>query len=290
MSQFCRVNLSISADMVQAYINEILTATTVSLSHGDMEESTNDEEDTLLDLLGDYAEANGLPDISGMYNPNGIDHEKMNEAGLNSYYAKMVADGYGESYVCTVLAIPGEVASKVWGARARDPIYIVLGEDRNSRINITDPAKAPKGPDGKPLPQFEKKIMVGGENYMNDKAYNDVIYKVMKDSAAQAMRSYWKKMITQRLQSAATSPQYLEKMLKGANNVANRSKVDKINVTDMRNTRIRFKTGEGECDFIATVTTEYIWELNAESAKDQQEKARVAPKDVMQYDRNKVTF
>ena len=269
MSQTCKVVLSISADMVGVYVSEILQSTTIDLRN----EQSEEEADTLLELLDEYAKSKGIAivrdpqtggfSIPGIYDINGIKQEDMRRAGVDMYHAQNVGRGSRydskEEFEKCVLAIPQEVAAKVWGAHTR-PIYVSMSVDKSTPVEITDPSKVVKDKNGNPVPQFKKNIHIGGYTANDDQKYMKIITDTLRGSGGRAVAAFWKKAILERLKAAAGNPKYLEAQLKAANDATNKAGTDKIDVSSVQRTRVTFQqTENAECDFVAIITAEYVW-------------------------------
>lgn len=279
MSQYCRVNLSISPDMVSAYIDEVLASTSVNLSKGEIGSESPEEGESLIDLLYDYAERKGV-DIDSFVDPNGIDPNKMGyKTGVDEDSAKRVAIGYGygNGYVGCVMAIPPEVAGKIWGRGIYTTLYIVIVEDKNEVVEPTDPSKIRIGPNGKPVPQYRRKIVVGGYNILDAQDFSRVV-SAIGGTASRAMQNFWRKAIADRLAKARANPKSLEQMLMAASKRQNAANTDKIDVSKVQNTTVTFQqTNDQNCDFVAIVTCQYVWQPKRKGEAQQNLDVRATP-------------
>lgn len=274
MSQHCKTVLTISADMVGAYVSEILESSTINLS----EEAPKEADSTLNELLKQYAKSKGIPIvvdeesgtfmIPGIYDVNGIKESDMAKVkGLEWDKMKRNATGGTYSYdgpdtfeKC-ILAIPSEVSRKIWGSEIKRPIYISVAIDTKTPVESTNKSRDPSG---NVASEFKRKIKIGGyvdsrpPYYDNEEAYNHVIKDVLSGTGQAAMRSHWKKVISKRLADAQRDPAKLGEVLQQANFDANKTD-NTIDVLSVSNTRISIKPGTSECDFLVKITSEYSW-------------------------------
>jgi len=277
MSQYCKITLSISDEMVGVYVGELMRMTSVDLN------TEEEEQDEMFDVLEDYCAENN-EDISTFFNVDGVDLEQLQKAGARTYSIDYILTRQGHGRTSenltvdkVVLAIPPQVGAKIFGNSVRDWIYVGIVQDNDKPINIV--GRAQKTDDqGNPIQEFEKKIVVGAYTHRDNIKTIEAVEKTMVNKASEAIKNFWRDSIRHKLSEAARDPSRLEAMLRDANREANEQQIDNIDVSTVKDTSVRIAEGQGECDFVAFITSYYTY--SAKPADGQKEKAKTPQQQV----------
>ena len=265
-----KVILEMTEEQYSVYINEIMETPILKKLDKGLPQ-------TLLEVLTEF-EVNS--NIEATFSSEGLTDEQLNSIamtlGMNlktlksqakSSLEKMAA-GQDVSMNKLLGVIPPQIADQLWGGKHSSPIFVGTLNNLNSPLDKV----IGSNDDSQKFDQFFTMSTTDGSKLAT---LNDFLVQLQSradsDEARMLRRKKeWAKGVKSLLEELRGNPAYIQLLLTQINKKDNDSRIDNLKVNEVVNSKIDFRdfsqVKNPECDFTATLTADYIYELVDEPA------------------------